>query len=250
MKLLRQIVLLPLLFTGSLAFAQTDSEIQRFLQLAPESFVSVGAEAYREIREDRANVTLTKQLDGDDQRTLMREINLAMRNVVELGKGYTELELETGNYAIRRNVHYKKDSNEIDKITYTATGQVIVRSKNFDELLSFVEAAHDDMLVGSISFDLSTDLRRAIEKEILEEALASFRTKADTIAQGLGYDGFEVRNIEVKDSESGSIIRPVRNATMALSASAESAASPSAAPPLEGGKQIVRVSVSGQVALK
>ena len=236
MKLLRQIVLLPLLFTGSLAFAQTDSEIQRFLQLAPESFVSVGAEAYREIREDRANVTLTKQLDGDDQRTLMREINLAMRNVVELGKGNTELELETGNYAIRRNVHYIKDSKEIDKITYTATGQVIVRSKNFDELLSFVEAAHDDMLVGSISFDLSTDLRRAIEKEILEE--------------GLGYDGFEVRNIEVKDSESGSIIRPVRNATMALSASAESAASPSAAPPLEGGKQIVRVSVSGQVVLK
>ena len=250
MKLLRQVVLLPLLLTGSLAFAQTDSEVQRFLQPVPESFVSVGAEAYREIREDRANVTLTKQLDGEDQRTLMREINLAMRNVVELGKGNAELELETGNYAVRRNVHYKKDSKEIDKITYTATGQVIVRSKNFDELLSFVEAAHDDMLVGSISFDLSTDLRRAVEKEILEEALASFRTKADTIAQGLGYDGFEVRNIEVKDSESGSIIRPVRNATMALSASAESAASPSAAPPLEGGKQIVRVSVSGQVVLK
>src|SRR5699024_8543640 len=103
---------------------------------------------------------LTKQLDGEDQRELLREINLAMRNVVELGKNNGELELETGNYAIQRNVHYKKDTKEIEKITYTATGQVIVRSQNFDELLTFVEAAHEDMLVGDIRFDLSTDLRR------------------------------------------------------------------------------------------
>ena len=250
MKLLRQIVLLPLLFTGSLAFAQTDSEVQRFLQPVPESFVSVGAEAYREIREDRANVTLTKQLDGENQRELLREINLAMRNVVELGSDNSEVELETGNYSIRRNVHYKKDTKEIEKITYTAIGQVIARSQNFDELLRFVEAAHEDMLIGSISFDLSTDLRREVEKEILEEAIASFRAKADTIAQGLGYKGFEVRSIEVKDSESGSTIRPMRAATMSLSTVTDAALSQSAAPPLEGGKQMVKVSVSGQVVLK
>lgn len=250
MKRLRYAVLLPIVLSGTLAFAQTDVESQRLFRPEPESFVRVGAEAYREVREDRANVTLTKQLDGEDQRELLREINLAMRNVVELGKNNGELELETGNYAIQRNVHYKKDTKEIEKITYTATGQVIVRSQNFDELLTFVEAAHEDMLVGDIRFDLSTDLRREVEKEILQEAIAAFRTKADTIAEGLGYTGFEVRNIEVKDSESGAVVRPMRAATMSLSRAADATPSPSAAPPLEGGKQKVSVSVSGQVVLK
>lgn len=117
MKRLRYAVLLPIVLSGTLAFAQTDVESQRLFRPEPESFVRVGAEAYREVREDRANVTLTKQLDGEDQRELLREINLAMRNVVELGKNNGELELETGNYAIQRNVHYKKDTKEIEKIT-------------------------------------------------------------------------------------------------------------------------------------
>ena len=168
MKLLRIAVLLPVLLSGTMAFAQTNAESQRIFKPEPESYVRVGAEAYREVREDRANVTLSKQLDGEDQRTLLREINLAMRNVVELGKDNSALELETGSYSIRRHVHYKKDTKEIDKITYTATGQVIARSRNFEELLAFVEAAHEDMLVGSISFDLSTDLRRQVEAEILQ----------------------------------------------------------------------------------
>lgn len=250
MKLLRIAVLLPVLLSGTMAFAQTNAESQRIFKPEPESYVRVGAEAYREVREDRANVTLSKQLDGEDQRTLLREINLAMRNVVELGKDNSALELETGSYSIRRHVHYKKDTKEIDKLTYTATGQVIARSRNFEELLAFVEAAHEDMLVGSISFDLSTDLRRQVEAEILQEAIDSFRSKADTIAQGLGYEGFEVRNVEVKDSESGSVIRPMRAAAMSFATTADTAESPSAAPPLEGGKQLVKVSVSGQIVLK
>jgi predicted secreted protein len=250
MKLFRSAVILPLLLTSTAVFSQDTAEAQRFFRPEPESFVRVGAEAYREVKEDRANVTLTKQLEGEDQRELMREVNLAMRNVVELGKDNPELDLETGNYSIRKNVHYKKDTKEVEKITYTAVGQVIARSKDFDELLSFVEAAHEDMLVGSIQFDLSTELRREVEQEILEEAIAAFRSKADMIADGLGYERFEVRNIEVNDSESSSPIRPMRG-VMAMSMDAVPAASsPSAAPPLEGGKQMVRVSVSGQVVLK
>lgn len=250
MKRLPTLFLLPFLLSSTLAFGQGAAETQRIFRPEPESFVRVGAEAYREVREDRANVTLSKELDGEDQRQLMRDINLAMRNVVALGKDNPELELETGNYSLRKNVQYKKDSTEIEKITYTAVGQVIARSKNFDELLKFVEASHDDMLVGNIHFDLSTDLRRSIEKEILEEAIEAFRVKAETIATGLGYERFEVRNIEVSDSESSSPIRPLRSMTMSLDTARANGPSPSAAPPLEGGKQMVRVSVSGQVVLK
>ena len=248
MKLLPQLILLPLICTASMAFAQSGAEAQRLLQPKPESFVRVGAEAYREVNEDRANVTLTKEIDGEDQREIMREVNQAMRNVVELGKGNPELELETGNYSIRKNVRYKKDTNEIEKITYTGVGQVIARAKNFDELLSFLEQAHDHMLVGNIRFDLSTDLRRTIEKEILKEAIESFRSKAETIATGLGYKTFEVRNIDISDSEaSRPPIRPMRSMTMSVDAARGDYA---AAPPLEGGKEMVRVSVSGQVVLK
>ncbi|MDO5666557.1 MAG: SIMPL domain-containing protein [Alcaligenaceae bacterium] len=250
MKLLRRTVFLPLLLSSTLVFAQSAEDTQRFFRPEPESFVRVGAEAYREVREDRANVTLSKELDGEDQRQLMRDINLAMRNVVELGKDNPELELETGNYSLRKNIQYKKDTTKIEKITYTAIGQVIVRSKNFDELLAFVEAAHEDMLVGNIHFDLSTDLRRSVEEEILEEAIEAFRVKAETIATGLGYERFEVRNIEVSDSESSSPIRPLRSMTMSLDTASVKAPTPSAAPPLEGGKQMVRVSVSGQIILK
>lgn len=250
MKLLRRVIFLPLLFSTTLAFAQANTDAQRIFRPEPESFVRVGAEAYREVNEDRANVTLTKEIDGEDQRKLMQEINLAMRNVVELGKDNPELELETGNYSLRKHIQYKKDTTKIEKITYTAIGQVIVRSKNFDELLKFLELAHDDMLVGSIRFDLSTDLRRNLEKEILEEAIEAFRSKAETIATGLGYERFEVRNIEISDSESSAPHRPIRPMTMSVDTLRANGSSPSAAPPLEGGKQMVRVSVSGQVVLK
>lgn len=250
MMFFRRAIGLPLLLSSSLALAQGAAEPQRIFRPEPDSFVRVGAEAYREVREDRANVTLSVELDGEDQRQLMRDINLAMRNVVERARDNPELEVETGNYALRKNIQYKKDTKEIEKITYTAVGQVIARSTNFDELLKFVEASHGDMLVGNIGFDLSTDLRRSIEKEILEEAIEAFRVKAETIATGLGYERFEVRNIEVGDSESSSPIRPMRSITMSLDAARANTPSPSAAPPIEGGKQIVRVSVSGQIVLK
>ncbi|WP_432786451.1 hypothetical protein AAEX37_00592 [Oligella sp. MSHR50489EDL] len=234
--------LIPLLLSSSMALAQT--------QKAPESIVRVGAEAYREVREDRANVTLTKEISGEDQRQLMRDINLAMRKVADRGKDYPQLELETGDYSLRKYIQYKKDTNHIEKVIYTAVGQVIARSKDFDELLKFVEASHEDMLVGEIRFDLSTDLRRSIEKEILEEAIEAFRSKAETVAKGLGYERFEVRNIEVSDSESASPIRPFRAMAMRANGAIAENDGLSEAPPLEAGKQLVRVSLSGQVVLK
>ncbi|SUA57605.1 SIMPL domain-containing protein [Oligella urethralis] len=142
--------------------------------------------------------------------------------------------------------------SQIEKITYTAVGKMIARSKNFDELLKFVEASHEDMLVDDIRFDVSSELRQTIEKEILEEAIASFRGKAETVAKGLGYEGFEVRNIDVNDSAATAPIRrPPLRPMMARAMTAERVEEGYAeAPPLEAGKQMVRVSVSGQIVLK
>ncbi|SPY09306.1 hypothetical protein RP300_00291 [Oligella urethralis] len=244
MRYFKALVFIPLLLSTSMAFAAEQRE--------PESYVRVGAEAFREVAEDRANVILTKEIDGADERQLLRDVNLAMRRVAERAKEYPELSLETGDYSVRKHTQYKKDTNQIEKITYTAVGKMIARSKNFDELLKFVEASHEDMLVDDIRFDVSSELRQTIEKEILEEAITSFRGKAETVAKGLGYEGFEVRNIDVNDSAATAPIRrPPLRPMMARAMTAERVEEGYAeAPPLEAGKQMVRVSVSGQIVLK
>ena len=100
------------------------------------------------------------------------------------------------------------------------------------------------MTVGGVSFGLSREQRAKVEGEAQAIAIDKFKSKAGELAKGFGFSGYTLREIAVNAHDQGFVPRP---RTMAMEAKA---AQSDMAVPVEAGKSIVMVTVSGSVQLR
>jgi hypothetical protein len=99
------------------------------------------------------------------------------------------------------------------------------------------------MKLGSMTFSLSRAAREAADASLLNEALAKFQERARAIAKGLGFPGYQLGQITVRNEGP---IRPQPVMYRMQAAAPEGGAGPV---PAEGGKNAVTVFVSGSVVL-
>ena len=92
-----------------------------------------------------------------------------------------------------------------------------------------------------IGFSVSPERRRAVEDELLDEALAAFRDRAERVRKQLGAKGYAIATIQL-GSSGGQPPRPMRGAVMM----AESVAPP---PPLEAGTSTLRATAHATIEL-
>ena len=102
--------------------------------------------------------------------------------------------------------------------------------------------AEDGVLLSGISFGLSDELRRRTQDAITQQAIAAWRARAQSAAQGFGASGWRPGRIAIQSGDGG---RPY---PMMARAEVQMAAAP-APVPFEAGSTDVRVSVSGVAIL-
>ena len=98
------------------------------------------------------------------------------------------------------------------------------------------------MTIARVGYSLSRELREKSEGELSAQAIARYRAKADEVARQFGYTGYTLREVNVASSEPNFPPPMPRVRAMAASASDE-------ALPVEAGKGLVSVTVSGSVQL-
>jgi predicted secreted protein len=202
--------------------------------------VTIEASATADVPTDALTVTLFVEEQGPDPAALATRVYARLEEALARAKKEPKVEAHSGDY---QTTPVYDRANQITG--WRIRADVVLESRDFKAAAALAGALQPALKLGSMTFSLSRQARETAEAALLTEALGKFQEKARAVAKGLGFPGYQLGQIVVRNE--GSVPPPVRFRAMAMSASADGG---QAAPvPAEGGKNAVTVVVSGSVVL-
>lgn len=209
----------------------------------PVPTINLQAQAIRELQNDVLTIEFTATESGVDPAVVQEELQKKLADALTVIRPLLkkdEVETETGSLSIYPRYNKK---NEISGYQ----GQVSLTVKGTDTAtISGLASKITTMVVSGTSNSLSRKLRKSVEKELVNEAIASFCEQARQAVNAFGYAGYEIGNVDIQVARDrgyyGSSLRSMRPmAGAALEAT-----------PLEveGGKAEVNAQVTGSVIIK
>ena len=220
-------LLLSLLLTGS-AFAADPAPRYNTVELQ--------AEAQRELANDSLSASLYVELNDVDPAALAAALNQTANEALRVAKGYPGVRVRSGN-----NQTYPVYAKGNVLQGWRARAEIRLESKDFEAASRLIGKLQATMQLGNTAFSVSPEARRQAENELIAEAIAAFKARADIVRAALAGRSYKILHLNVN---AGYSAPPPRYAAMR----AMSAGAPEAAPPnLEGGVSMVTVSVSGAI---
>lgn len=205
--------------------------------------VNFSATATEELTQDWMTVTLHAQRDGthaaEVQRTLREAVDAALTEARKLAQGQDGMRVRTGSF----NVH-PRYSNQGRIAGWYGSAQVVLEGTDTARIAQAVGKLNM-LQVGQVSYGLSRQLREQQETALTAQAIRQFRDRAGQLAREFGFKGYSLGEVAVSSTDPGFEARPVMMAMRAKSA--EMAAD--APLPVEPGKGVLSVTVSGQIVL-
>jgi predicted secreted protein len=194
-------------------------------------------ERSRDVANDwmRAVVGITDE-DADPAR-LADRINTVMARALARAKAVAAVEVRSGGYSTQPVYEDGKLRR------WRASQDLVLESADFDAVTALVGDLQAELQLRSVGFSVSPERRRAVEDELVAEALAAFQARAEIVRKALGARDYELVDASI-DSGGGPPPRPMMMEARAMSAAKV------APPALEGGSSELTVHVSGTVELQ
>lgn len=207
----------------------------------PVNVVQLAASGSVETPQDLLTLSLTTTRDGPDAGTVQTQLKTALDAALTEAKKAAQpgqLDVRTGSFGL--NPRYGRDGKPNG---WQGTAELILEGRDFVRI-STAAGKIQTLTVSNVSFGLSRTQRAIIEREAQALAIQNFKTRASDITQAFGFAGYTLREVNVNASDAGYTPRP---RMMAMEVRAVAADAPV---PLEAGKTLVVVNVSGSVQLK
>lgn len=203
-----------------------------------ETVARLSDSAQRTVVQDRLRAVLRVEVGDADPRQAQGEVNRRMAAAIAKTKDATGVTVETGRY----HVYDERQPNRPRR--WVGTQTLILIAAEATPVLALVgQLQADGLLVSSLSYELSPELRRRVERELIPDAVKRMREKIDVLAQAM--DLKTVRYIEIKLRDGGGA-QVMRAMPMMAQASTERVAPP---PTAEPGEVTVSVHIEADVAL-
>jgi predicted secreted protein len=215
------------------ASAQTVPPPQNVLQLQSNGTV--------EVQQDLLQMTLTTARDGTDPAAVQAQLKTALDTALTEARKTAQagqMDVRTGNFAI-----YPRNNREGKISGWTGTAELILEGRDFPRITQ-TAGRIQTMTLGGVSFGLSREQRARVETDAQAQAIERFKGKAAELAKAFGFGGYTLREVSVNTNEPGFMPR------MRMAAQDARVASSEAAVPVEPGKSVVTVNVSGSVQLR
>jgi uncharacterized protein YggE len=157
----------------------------------PETTINVNGDATIKASPDVISVYFNVQTNGttaEEAKNLNAEVvDKVITNLIKLG--LERKDITTENFNVYPDYKYDYTTGEQTLLGYKATYSLIVKLKlgNLDKVGSVIDAGVDGgALINNINFELSPDLENQYKAAALKAASEDARTKADSVASGLG----------------------------------------------------------------
>jgi predicted secreted protein len=201
--------------------------------------LSLDAQAKSLVANDEMHVTLAIERDGNDLSAMNQAVLQALASAISDAKKVDGVRARMGTVQTNPNFTPQGKPNG-----WRIRGEVSLSlqssAQNFVSLGKLAGQLSQKLQLSGINFKLSDDARTAAEKQLIKNAAAAFRAKAQEAASALGFKSFDLTELNLSNGD-----RQTRLVAYMRSDSTSSAPVPS-----EGGDSEVTVTFSGTVNLK
>lgn len=205
----------------------------------PQGVVNLQASASAEVPRDLLGVTLSATREGPDAASVQAALKQALDTaLVEARKAARpgQLDVQTGNFAL-----FPRYGKQNTISGWQGNAELQIEGRDMSAIAALAGRI-STMSIARVSYSLSRELRDKTEAGLAAQAIARYRARAADVAQQFGYSGYTLREVGISSTDPG-VPQPMpRMRALAASASDE-------ALPVEAGKGLVSVTVSGSVQL-
>jgi predicted secreted protein len=199
--------------------------------------VSFGVDSLREVENDWATAVIGVTHEDSDPARLADRINQDMQWGLGLAKSESAVRVRTGGY----RTHPISDPKQNRLRRWRGSQELVLEGSDPKALSALLGRLQEKLQLQSLRFSVSPERRRAVEGEIIEEALSAFRARADRVRAKLGAKTYELVDLRI---DTGGGHRPPP--PMRAMAMTESAAAP---PALEAGTSQLTARVHATIEL-
>jgi predicted secreted protein len=219
---------------ASVAAAQTPAEAVRFNQ------VDLQAEVSREVQNDLMNASLYAEATDPSAAKVADQLNRVAAEALKTAGEFKAVRARSGY------THTYPVYDRAGKLTaWRGRSEIRLESKDTQAMAALVGKLQSTMQLGGVSFTVSPELRRQAEDELIKDAVAAFRARADIAAKAIGGRTYKIRRIGLNTGGFPPVPRPMA-APRAMAAQAAEVAPPV----FEAGTSVVNVVANGTVEVE
>jgi predicted secreted protein len=223
--------LLPLSFMfGTAAFAAGSVE-PRY------NTVTLQAEVQREVQNDLLNATLFVEVNDATPAGVANAVNKSVNEALRVAKEYKGVRVRSGNN--QTSPVYSK-GNQLQG--WRGRGEIRLESRDFEAASALIGKLQSGMQLGGMQFTVAPETRRAAENELITEAIAAFKARADIARTALGGRSYKLQNVNVSTGRS---MPPQPYMAMARAQAAPEVTAPN----IEAGISLITVTANGTVEI-
>jgi predicted secreted protein len=203
----------------------------------PRRRVSFSVESVREVPNDwiRAVVGVTEE-DADPAQAADR-VNRTMAWALEKARAEQRVKASSGGYHTQPVYHEGKLRR------WRASQELVLEGSDADAMTALLGVLQSRVQLRAFGFSVSEESQRRVEEELVSEALAAFRARAELVRRGLEARGYALDELDINTGGHG-VPEPRRMRVM------EAAHAAVAPPSAEAGTSRIRVVVDGTIALE
>lgn len=209
---------------------------------ARQNVVSFQASATQELTQDLMLITLQATREGSQAAEVQSGLKLQLEAALAEARKTAQpgaMEVRTGSFSVQPRYQSNGRVNG-----WQGSAQLVLEGTDIARISQAAGKLNQLQVVG-VSYGLSRALREQKEAELTQQAIARFRARAAQVASGFGFKSWGLGEISVSSTEPGFEGRP----PMLMAMRAKGAEMADAPLPVEPGKGLLQVTVSGQVVL-
>ena len=221
-----------ILLTAALLLAQTTFAAAPAL---PYNTVELQAEAQREVPNDTLNASLYVELNDASPVMLANALNKATNEALRVAKEYQSVKVRSGS-----NQTYPVYGKGSVLQNWRGRAEIRIESRDFESVTGLIAKLQANMQLGNLNFSVSPEARRQAENELIVEAIAAFKARAEIVRGALAGQGYKTQRLSINTGRS---TPPPR---LAIARMAQDA-SEVTAPNVESGVSTITVTANGAI---
>jgi predicted secreted protein len=202
--------------------------------------ISLRAEVNREVAHDRMHVTLYSEAQLNDPSKLAAQITDTLNRAVTRARAVKPVSVSLGSrhsYPV-----YEEKGRKI--IAWRERAELRLESADFAALAQLSGELLDELQMADMQFSLSSDSRKQHEDQLLKDAVAAFKTRAQLVSEAMGARSYRLVRLDL--NASGTPQPPLMRAMAMKDMSMESAP----APQIEAGNSQLAVNADGVIEIQ
>lgn len=202
--------------------------------------ISLRAEVSREVAHDRMHVTLYREEQDADPAKLAAQVTASLNRALERARTVKTVNLGLGS----RQSYPVYDDKGRKVVAWRERAELRLESADFAALAKLSGELLDELQVADMHFSLSDDSRKVHEDQLLKQAVAAFKARAQLVSEAMGASAYKLVRLDLNSNGGGR--PPMPMAAMKDMRMAESAP----VPQIEGGNSELEVNASGVIEVQ